>query len=217
LKKRPAKNLPDRPCRDEENALLSAGYRRIAGVDEAGRGALAGPVVAATVILPEVARFRWLPLIRDSKLLKEKVREDLYKKMHRSGVLIGIAVVEADVIDEINILNATKKAMKLAIERLPEPPDFVITDAVPLPRFHIPQKNIIKGDRLCTVISCASVIAKVVRDRIMIDLDEKYPQYGFANHKGYGTSEHLECLQRYGACRVHRATFGPVKDLARLI
>ncbi len=205
------------PGRHEEDALLSAGYRRIAGVDEAGRGALAGPVVAATVILPEGARFRWLALVKDSKLLQEDVREELYHKMHRSGVEIGIAVVQASVIDEINILNATKKAMKMALEHLPEPPDYILTDYVRLSGIHIPQKNIVKGDRLCVTIACASVIAKVVRDRIMIDLHEKYPSYGFASHKGYGTSEHLACLVRYGACEVHRFTFGPVKDLTRLL
>ena len=217
MKKQAPEKLPANPERKEERALFSAGYSRVAGVDEAGRGALAGPVVAAVVVLPEKAGFRWLSRVKDSKLLGVNVREELYTRMHRSGLDIGIAVVGADVIDEINILNATKRAMKMAIERLPEPPDFVLTDAVPLPRFHIPQKNIIKGDRLCTVISCASVIAKVVRDRIMLDLDTQYPQYGFASHKGYGTSGHLECLRRYGACKEHRTTFGPVKELERLI
>jgi ribonuclease HII len=217
LKKRTAEKLPTRPGREEENALLSAGYSRIAGVDEAGRGALAGPVVAATVILPEGARFKWLQQVKDSKLLKEDVREDLYQKMHRAGVEIGIAVVQAAVIDEINILNATKRAMKMALERLPEPPDYILTDYVRLPGLRIPQKNITRGDRLCLTISCASVIAKVVRDRIMIDAHEKYPEYGFANHKGYGTSEHMECLERYGACKIHRFTFGPVKYLTRLL
>jgi ribonuclease HII len=156
-------------------------------------------------------------MIQDSKLLKEEVREDLYHKMHKSGVAIGIAVVQSSVIDEINILNATKKAMKLAIDRLPEPPDYILTDFVRLTGINIPQKNIIKGDRLCLSIACASVIAKVVRDRIMIDAHEKYPEYGFANHKGYGTPEHLEHLVLHGACSIHRFTFGPVKDLKRLI
>ncbi|RPJ58168.1 MAG: ribonuclease HII [Dehalococcoidia bacterium] len=209
--------MPDYPSRKEEKALLSAGYHRIAGVDEAGRGALAGPVVAATVILPEGARFRWLSQVKDSKLLQGNVREDLYHKMHRSGAEIGIAVIQASIIDEINILNATKKAMHMALERLPEPPDYILTDYVNLPGLCIPQKNIVKGDRLCMTIACASIIAKVVRDRIMIDLHEKYPNYGFDNHKGYGTPEHLERLVLYGACSIHRFTFGPVKDLGRLI
>jgi ribonuclease HII len=217
LIKRKDEKLPDYPTRKEEKALLSAGYHRIAGVDEAGRGALAGPVVAATVILPEGARFRWLPLVKDSKLLQADVREALYHKMHRSGVEIGIAVVQESVIDEINILNATKQAMKMALERLPEPPDYILTDFVRLSGIRIPQKNITKGDRLCMTIACASVIAKVVRDRIMMDLHEKYPNYGFDNHKGYGTPEHLERLGLHGACSIHRFTFGPVKNLRRLI
>jgi len=217
LIKRKDEKLPDYPSRKEEKALLSAGYHRIAGVDEAGRGALAGPVVAATVILPEGARFRWLSQVKDSKLLQGNVREDLYHKMHRSGAEIGIAVIQASIIDEINILNATKKAMHMALERLPEPPDYILTDYVNLPGLCIPQKNIVKGDRLCMTIACASIIAKVVRDRIMIDLHEKYPNYGFDNHKGYGTPEHLERLVLYGACSIHRFTFGPVKDLGRLI
>jgi ribonuclease HII len=217
LKKRPVKKLPDRPKRDEEDALLSAGYRRIAGVDEAGRGALAGPVVAAAVVLPENADFAWLHRVRDSKLLRENVREKLLDLMREAGIEIGVGTVASQIIDNINILNATKKAMKLALAQLANPPDFILTDYVRLPGLRIPQKNIVKGDRICLTISCASVVAKVTRDHLMLELDTKYPRYKFANHKGYGTSEHLECLQIYGACKVHRFTFGPVKDLTRLI
>jgi ribonuclease HII len=217
LKKKKKLKVPDRPDRKEERSLYSAGYRRIAGVDEAGRGALAGPVVAAAVILPEGSRYKWLGLVKDSKLLTEELREALLKKMRKSGVEIGIGIIEHTVIDDINILNATKKAMKMAIEQLSEPPDFVLTDHVPLPRFRIPQKNIVKGDRTCLLISCASIVAKVTRDHIMLELHARYPQYGFANHKGYGTSEHLEGLQNNGASEVHRLTFGPVKELKRLL
>jgi ribonuclease HII len=217
LKKRKKLVLPDRPDRKEERSLYAAGYRRLAGVDEAGRGALAGPVVAAAVILPQGARFKWLSLVKDSKLLRAEIRENIFSLMRKCGVSFGVGVVEPSVIDSINILNATKKAMKMAVEQLSDPPDYVLTDAVFLPSFHIPQKNIIKGDRICLVISCASVVAKVTRDNIMLELHAQYPQYGFANHKGYGTSEHLECLQNNGACPAHRLTFGPVRDLKRLL
>jgi ribonuclease HII len=217
LKKRKKLILPDRPDRKEERALYSAGYRRLAGIDEAGRGALAGPVVAAAVMLPAAARFKWLALVKDSKLLPAELREDLFGLMHKAGLAIGVGIVEPSVIDTINILNATKKAMKIAVEQLADPPDYVLTDDVMLPRFSIPQKNIIKGDRSCLIISCASVVAKVTRDHIMLELHSRYPKYGFANHKGYGTSEHLECLRNNGACPAHRLTFGPVRDLERLL
>jgi ribonuclease HII len=217
LKKRPVKKLPDRPKRDEEDALLSAGYRRIAGVDEAGRGALAGPVVAAAVVLPENADFTWLDRVKDSKLLRENLREELLDLMHEAGIEIGVGTVASQVIDNINILNATRKAMKLALAQLANPPDYILTDHVKLAGLRVPQKNIVKGDRICLTISCASVVAKVTRDHLMLELDAKYPRYKFADHKGYGTSVHLECLQLYGACKVHRFTFGPVKDLTRLI
>jgi ribonuclease HII len=217
LKKRPVKKLPDRPKRDEEDALLAAGYRRIAGVDEAGRGALAGPVVAAAVVLPEGADFAWLHRVKDSKLLQANVREELVDLMRQAGIEIGVGAVASQIIDNINILNATRKAMKLALAQLPGPPDYILTDYVKLAGLRIPQKNIVKGDRICLTISCASVVAKVTRDRLMLELDAKYPRYQFAHHKGYGTSEHLECLQIYGACKIHRFTFGPVKDLTKLI
>lgn len=209
--------LPRYPDRREESALFAAGYVRIAGLDEAGRGALAGPVVAAAVVIPPAVRFKWLALVRDSKLLQADVREHILKKMHGAGIQIGVGVVEASIIDEINIFNATKKAMRLAIERLVEPPDHILIDAITLPGLSIPQKSIIKGDRTCLAISCASVVAKVERDHIMLELDARYPQYGFAKHKGYGTSMHLECLHNHGASDVHRLTFGPVKDLRRLL
>jgi ribonuclease HII len=215
LKKKKKLTLPNRPDRKEERALYCAGYRRLAGVDEAGRGALAGPVVAAAVILPEGARFKWLALVKDSKLLRAEVREDIFGLMRKCGVSFGVGVVGPSVIDSINILNATKKAMKMAVEQLADPPDYVLTDAVMLPGFSIPQKNIIKGDLTCLIISCASVVAKVTRDNIMLELHAQYPQYGFASHKGYGTSEHLENLQNHGACEAHRLTFGPVRDLKR--
>jgi ribonuclease HII len=215
--KKVVKRVQARPDRSEEQALFAAGYRRVAGLDEAGRGALAGPVVAAVVVLPEHADFHWLAMVRDSKQLQKTIRENIFSLMQDSGLEFSAGIISPQIIDNINILNATKKAMKLAIGQLKKPPDYLLTDAVPLPRLRIPQKGIVKGDCSCLVISCASVVAKVTRDRIMLKLDAKYPQYKFRDHKGYGTSEHLKCLQRYGACHIHRMTFGPVRDLARMI
>ncbi len=208
------KGLPDR---GEEMALFAAGYRRVAGLDEAGRGSLAGPVVAAVVVLPEDADYHWLSMVKDSKQLQENIRENIFALMEDSGLEFGVGIVSSQVIDNINILNATKKAMKQAIQSLKKPPDFLLTDAVPLPRLRIAQKGIVKGDCSCLVISCASVVAKVTRDHIMLKLDARYPKYKFGDHKGYGTSGHLECLQRYGACKIHRMTFSPVRDLARML
>jgi ribonuclease HII len=207
----------EKPNRKEEKALNSKGYHRIAGIDEAGRGALAGPVVAAAVILPENADFKWLAKVRDSKLLNGKTRETILVLMQEYQIEIGVGIVSASVIDNINILNATKKAMLLAVEQFNSPPDYVLIDAVVLPKLRTPQKNIIKGDRTCITISCASVVAKVTRDRIMMELDKEYPEYKFCNHKGYSTSEHIKCLQSFGASKVHRFTFGPVRELARII
>jgi len=210
----PAAHIPNH---DEEKALYSAGYRRVAGLDEAGRGALAGPVVAAAVVLPQKPDFHWLPMVRDSKLLRLKVRENIFTCMQDCGLEIGVGIVAPAVIDRVNILNATRQAMQLALERLIQPPDYLLIDAVSLPGLRIRQKGIIKGDRTVVSIACASVVAKVTRDRIMLELDADYPQYGFCHHKGYGTPEHLSCLRSYGASQVHRFTYAPVRALARFI
>jgi ribonuclease HII len=201
----------------EEQALLSSGYLRIAGIDEAGRGALAGPVVAAAVVLPPKPLFPWVPMVRDSKLLQAKVRQRIFDAMSECRIEMGVGVVEPDVIDAVNILNATMKAMKLALAELAEPPGYLLIDAVRLRNVPVPQKAIIRGDRTVLSIACASVVAKVTRDRIMLELDERYPGYEFGRHKGYGTRIHLECLRRYGASRIHRMTYSPLRDLARLI
>jgi len=206
-----------RPNHDEESTLYREGYRRIAGFDEAGRGALAGPVVAAAVILPEKPDFPWIPMVRDSKLLTGKSRERIFSLMRDSGIEIGIGIVPPQVIDSINILNATKKAMLSALHALAYPPDYLLIDALILPGLRIRQKGIIKGDRTVLSIACASVIAKVTRDHIMLELDVTYPQYGFRNHKGYGTARHIDCLRRSGACPFHRLTFAPLRELSRLI
>lgn len=205
------------PSLCEEEILFTNGYRRIAGLDEAGRGALAGPVVASAVILPLNANFSWLSQVKDSKLLSENTREAIFTAMTKSEIEIGIGIVTHEIIDTVNILNATKKAMKIALEQFHSPPDFLLIDAIVLPRVRIPQKGLIKGDRSCLSIACASIVAKVTRDHIMTELDMQYPQYGFGNHKGYGTREHLDCLQCYGMCGIHRRTFAPVRALSKLI
>jgi len=205
------------PAYSEETVLLRQGYRRIAGVDEAGRGALAGPVVAAAVVLPPLMDIKRFSMVRDSKLLNERQRDEIFQLMLDSDIEIGIGIISPEIIDNINILNATRKAMKMALDRLITPPDFVLTDAVMLKYIRIPQKNIIDGDRQVLSIACASIAAKVTRDRIMLELHATYPQYGFCNHKGYGTPEHLLCLKRYGATKVHRFTFAPVRELSRII
>ena len=201
----------------EEQDLLSLGYRRITGLDEAGRGALAGPVVAAAVVLPPEHDFPWVPMVRDSKLLQEKVRQRVFDSMNEYRIEIGIGIVEPDVIDAINILNATRRAMKLALAELAEPPGYLLIDAVRLRNMAVPQKAIIRGDLTVLSIACASVAAKVTRDHIMLELDVQYPGYKFGRHKGYGTRQHLECLRCNGASRIHRMTYSPLRDLARLI
>ncbi len=211
------KTDPNIPHLREEQALYSLGYRRIAGLDEAGRGALAGPVVAAVVVLPPEPDFPWVPMVRDSKLLQEKVRRHVFECMIECRIEMGIGVVEPDVIDTINILNATRRAMKLALAALAEPPGYLLIDAVRLRNIPVPQKAIIRGDRMVLSIACASVAAKVTRDRIMLELDERYPGYELGRHKGYGTREHLKCLRRLGASRIHRMTYSPLRDLTRLI
>lgn len=192
-----------------EEQCYAIGAKLVAGVDEAGRGPLAGPVVAGAVILPP---FIFLPKLNDSKLISEKDRNLLFQKINSLAVAVGIAEVSVDLIDQYNILEATKIAMKKAIENLGVTPDFLLTDAVRLPGSLIPQKNIIKGDRSSASIAAASVIAKVHRDKIMNDLHEKYPLYGFNQHKGYGTKEHFEALAKYGPCPYHRKSFAPVRE-----
>ena len=187
------------------------GFRRVAGVDEAGRGPLAGPVVAAAVVLPRRCRLEGL---RDSKLLSERQREHLYVQLLTAAVDIGVGVVDAEVIDELNILEATRLAMVQAIHHLTPVPDYLLLDAVVLPGIAAEQRAVIKGDRLCRSIAAASVVAKVLRDRLMVRAHVRYPQYGFLAHKGYGTAEHLRQLQRYGPCDLHRRSFAPVREAA---
>ena len=177
----------------------------IAGIDEAGRGPLAGPVVCACVIMP-LEEDKLIDGINDSKKLTEKKREELYDKIIERAIAYSIVEVDERTIDRINILNATKLGMKRALDGLKVKPDIVLIDAVKLDT-DLPQDNIIKGDAKSYNIASASILAKVYRDRLMDELSEKYPQYNFAKHKGYGTKEHIENLKKYGKCELHRETF----------
>lgn len=188
-----------------EKEEYEKGYTCIAGIDEAGRGPLAGPVVAAAVILPKDAL---IDGVNDSKKLSEKKREKLYDDIVENAVAWGVGIVEHTVIDEINILNATRRAMKLAIENLIVKPDFILIDAEKkVDTNGIPYLPIIKGDALSISIGAASIIAKVTRDRIMREYDKIFPMYGFEKHKGYGTKAHVEALKEFGPCMIHRKSF----------
>jgi ribonuclease HII len=201
------------PNLDEEDKLKAEGYELIAGIDEVGRGALAGPLVASAVILPHPANLSWLGLVRDSKQLDSRKRESLFDLISQEVVAVGIGIVPPKAIDAINILKATKLAMMQAVEKLPQQPSFLIIDRVTLSQCPIPQRGITRGDKLCLSIACASIIAKVTRDRIMEEFDQIYPGYGFAQHKGYGTGKHIACLQKLGPSPIHRLYFAPVRNL----
>jgi len=194
------------PYRYEAQAWR-AGVTRVAGVDEAGRGPLAGPVVAAAVILDPDRRIRGLA---DSKVLPPERREELHAEIRACALAIGVGIVDHDTIDRINILEATKRAMAKALALLAPPPDFVITDFVALPSLPCPQRNLVDGDARCASVAAASIVAKVTRDRLMVDADALYPEYGFARHKGYGTPDHLAALERHGPCPLHRRSFAGV-------
>lgn len=176
----------------------------ICGIDEVGRGPLAGPVVAAAVILPKDCDILYL---NDSKKLSAKKRETLYDEIMEKAVAVGIGMADEKVIDEINILNADYEAMRIAISKLRVKPDLLLNDAVNIPEVDIPQIPIIKGDTLSASIAAASIIAKVVRDKMMVEYDKAYPGYDFASNKGYGTKKHIEALKEIGPCEIHRRTF----------
>ena len=216
MKARNRKPLSQPPSLVEENGLNARGYRLIAGVDEAGRGALAGPVVAAAVILPRSPDFPWLKSVRDSKEIPPARRELLFDLIKQESIAISVGIIAPQTIDVIGILNATKIAMCHAIEQLAYPPDFLLIDFLRLPQIRISQKPIVHGDKLCLSIACASIIAKVTRDRIMVELDQLHPGYGLATHKGYGTKKHVSCLHQHGPSPIHRHSFAPVREAARL-
>lgn len=191
---------------DEE---LRRTYPFIAGIDEAGRGPLAGPVVAAAVVLKQDSR---IPGVADSKLLTEKRREELFMDILCACYDLGVGIVDAQVIDRINILNATKSAMKDALSNLKKTPDLVLVDALTIPDIVIKQKALIKGESKSASIAAASIIAKVTRDRLMKAYHVQYPQYNFKKHKGYPTKEHRELIKIHGSCPIHRKTFRGVKS-----
>lgn len=198
------------PNFDHETICLSRGYNLIAGVDEAGRGALAGPVVAGAVILPGLTTFPWLADVRDSKLLTPGKREELACLIQQNAIAWSTGIVPAEVIDVIGISAATLSAMRQAVKQLAKRPEYVLIDYFTIPRLGIPQKGVVNGDDSCLSIACASIIAKVTRDRIMREMDGNYPGYGFARHKGYGTAGHIKNLRKLGPCRIHRKSFTPV-------
>jgi len=187
-----------------ENEAYSKGFRLAAGIDEAGRGPLAGPVVAAAVILPQGI---FIENLNDSKQLSPKQRDLLYGEITEKALAYGVGIIDEKCIDEINILQATKKAMSDAVSKLKPQPDYLLIDAVRLENINIAQLAIEKGDCLSVSIAAASVIAKVTRDRIIERADGVYPQYGFAKHKGYGTKEHIEAIKKFGICPIHRISF----------
>lgn len=201
----------------EHAALLRSGVSRIAGVDEAGRGPLAGPVVAAAVLFPAHLLHHppaGLLDLNDSKKLTAAKRGQLFDLLNASPELLSaVAVIEPEEIDRLNILRATHLAMARALNALPSLPDLALIDGLPVPGLPCPAQNEIKGDARCLTIAAASILAKVTRDRIMTELDQAYPQYGFARHKGYGTRAHLEALDRHGPCPAHRRSFAPVRQL----
>jgi ribonuclease HII len=202
-----------KPSFAEEKLLRAQGYQFIAGVDEVGRGALMGPVVAAAIILPDSIKSRWKGKVRDSKQLSPEAREYLYDFIKEAAISIGIGSSSNDVIDSVGIARATRLAMIAAIEQLKPEPQYLLIDYVHLPETSLPQKGVTDGDSLCFSIASASIIAKVTRDRMVVEMDRDYPGYGFAGHKGYGTREHLECLRRKGPCPLHRRSFSPVGEM----
>jgi ribonuclease HII len=201
------------PLWDFELAARNAGFTLIAGIDEVGRGPLAGPVVTACVVLPEGF---CLDGIRDSKKLSERQRDKAEARIRAEAVAIGLGIVDPEVIDRINILQATRQAMREAFLSLSPSPDCVLIDGLPVPNFPCAsQKAIVGGDGLCASIAAASIVAKVARDRMMQAYDVVYPEYGFAGHKGYGSAKHLEALNSHGPCPIHRRSFAPVAAALR--
>lgn len=188
--------------REFENKYSDLGA--VAGIDEAGRGPLAGPVVAAAVILPKDI---FLPFLNDSKKVTEKRRDVLFDQIKQEAIAYGIGIASNALIDDINILQATYEAMREAISKLSKTPDILLVDAVHIPNISLKQVGIVKGDAKSVNIAAASILAKVTRDRLMLEYDKIYPEYGFASNKGYGTAKHIEALKAYGACDIHRRSF----------
>ena len=204
----------DEDCRLEqmlryEKELYKAGYQTIAGIDEVGRGPLAGPVVAAAVILPPGCKIKGL---NDSKKIPKKKHQEIYQAVLDKALAVGIGLIDNEIIDQVNIYEATKLAMKEGLSKLSLKPDYLLIDAMKLD-IDIPQESIIKGDANSLSIAAASIVAKVTRDKLMADYDKEYPGYDFAQNAGYGTKSHLQGLERHGVTPIHRKTFEPVKSM----
>ncbi|WP_018250082.1 ribonuclease HII [Orenia marismortui] len=193
-----------------ENRLREQGYKVLGGIDEAGRGPLAGPVVASVVILPEEI---YISGLDDSKKLSEKKREELFDIIQNQAIDIGVGIVHNKRIDEINILQATYQAMREAINNLDVSPEFLLVDAETIPNISTPQAAIVEGDSHSISIAAASIIAKVTRDRMLLDYHKQYPEFNFASHKGYGTQEHIQALREHGPTEIHRTSFKIVNEL----
>ena len=201
------------PSFAEEELLAAQGYQLIAGVDEVGRGALAGPVMAAAVILPVGMNFPWMEQVRDSKQLRPGTREVLCQYIREAAISVGTGISSHEEIDALGIAKATRLAMKMAVEQLSPVPQYLLIDYIKLPEVPLLQRSLVNGDGRCFSIACASIVAKVTRDRLMAELDGVYSGYGFAQHKGYGTGQHLACLRRLGLCPIHRKSFRPLRSL----
>ena len=195
-----------------EGRARASGFTCIAGLDEAGRGPLAGPVVAAAVVLPDRLL---IPGLKDSKQVPEQDRERLFDKIREQAISYSIGIADERTIDDVNILRATIIAMERALETITPRPDYLLIDALTLPRVPLPQKPLIKGDCRSHSIAAASILAKVTRDRLMLELHEKFPQYNFQKNKGYGTREHMILLKKHGPCDAHRKSFNPVAQMLR--
>ena len=191
--------------KEEENKLYDQGIEYICGIDEAGRGPLAGPVVVGAVIMPKDS---FIEGVNDSKKISEKKREKIFEQIKEEAIAYSVGIVDKDLIDEMNILNATKLGVKIALEGLKQKPDVIMVDALTgLETNGVPYISVIKGDAKNYSIAAASIIAKVTRDKIMEEWDSVYPAYGFARHKGYGTAEHIRVIKEQGPCTIHRRTF----------
>ena len=200
----------------EEARCYAQGYSLVAGVDEVGRGCLAGPVVASAVIMPRGQRLSWYRRVKDSKLLSSEQREELSPHIHEAALSIGTGVVDSFLIDQIGMTAAVQLAVRLAVNRLYPQPDFLLIDYFTVPALNYPQKGVEDGDSVCFSIACASIVAKVYRDHLMKELDRRYPGYGLARHKGYGTAEHVTSLRKLGPSPVHRQLFFLVRNIAQL-
>jgi ribonuclease HII len=201
------------PGWQEERRLWAKGHLRVAGVDEVGRGPLAGPLVAAAVVLPQALDAPWVDEIRDSKQLTPSARERLAPQIQRAAIGFGVGMADVDEIDAVGIAEATRQAMARAVRQVPCGVDHLLVDALELSVDGIPSASIVHGDAICCSIAAASIVAKVARDRLMTRLDALYPGYGFARHKGYPTPQHVEALERLGPSPLHRRRFAPVQRL----